>query len=131
MSENIAFASAPRIADVATISAANTARDGSGTIVEICQGSAAGFRVAQIIAQATVTTTAGMIRIFLSVDGGTTWDLFDEMVVDANVVAAGVPGFRNSISYEDLILFGTNVRLGASTHNAENFRIFPVGADLT
>lgn len=124
------FASNPRAHDRGSVTAANTARDGTGTIVTIATGSAAGLRIDRVIAQAIVTTTAGMIRLFLSVNGGTNWFLFDELPVGAVTVSASVAASRVARAYPDLVLFGTSVRLGASTHNAEAHEVYALGADL-
>jgi hypothetical protein len=86
--------------------------------------------VSSIVTQPTVTTTAGMIRIFISNDSGTTWFLFDEIPVAAATVSASVPAARNVRNYTDLVLFGTTARLGASTHNAESHQVWIMGADL-
>lgn len=130
MSANPAYASNPRSIDEGDVTVANTNRDGSGTIVTIATGSAAGFRVQEVVAQPIVTTTAGMIRLFISTDSGSTWNLFDELPVAAATVSASVPGARNSRTYENLVLKGTTNVLGASTHNAEAQNVFALGADL-
>jgi hypothetical protein len=124
------YAANPRSIDRAVVSAANTNRDGSGTIVSIATGSAAGFKVMEVVAQATVTTTAGMIRLFISTDSGSTWDLFDELPVGAVTVSASISAFRAVKNYNNLVLTGTTNRLGASTHNAEAFEVYALGADL-
>lgn len=130
MANTPTYAANPRSIDRAAVSAANTNRDGSGTIVSIATGSAAGFKVQEVVAQATVTTTAGMIRLFISTDSGSTWKLFDEMPVGAVTVAASTPAYRFSKNYQNLVLTGTTNRLGASTHNAEAFEVYALGADL-
>jgi hypothetical protein len=130
MSTAPAYASNPRSIDRGTVSAANTNRDGTGTIVSIATGSAAGFRVQEVVTQPTVTTSAGMIRLYLSTDSGSTWFLFDEIPVAAATVSASVPGARNSRTYANLVLTGTTNRLGASTHNAESHQVYALGADL-
>lgn len=124
------YAAVPRVIDSATVSAANTTRDGTGSIVLIASGSINGLKVSSVIAQATVTTTPGMIRLFISIDSGSTWTLFDELPVGAITVAASTPASRVVKSYNDLVLMSTAMRLGASTHNAENFRVYCLGADL-
>ena len=130
MAANPAYASNPRAVDVAAVTVANTNRDGTGTIATIASGSAAGFRVQEVVAQPIVTTTAGMIRLFISTDNGSTWKLFDELPVAAATVSGSVPGARNSKAYTNLILFGTTNKLGASTNNAEAQNVFALGADL-
>ena len=125
-----AYAANPRSIDIAQISTANTNRDGTGTIGTVATGSAAGFRVFTVVAQATVTTTAGMVRLYLSTDSGTTWRLFDEIPVSAVTPSASAAAFRGRREYANLILTGTTNRLGASTHNAETFNVVAQGADL-
>lgn len=124
------YAANPRSIDRAAVSTANTNRDGTGTIASIASGSAAGLKIQEVVAQATVTTTAGMIRLFISTDSGSTWDLFDELPVGAVTVSASTPAYRISKNYQNLVLYGTSNRLGASTHNAEAFEVFALGADL-
>lgn len=130
MSSNPTYAANPRSIDRGAVSAANTNRDGTGTIVTIAQGSAAGFKIQEVIAQAVVTTTAGMIRLFISTDSGSTWDLFDELPVSAITVSASTPASRAVKNYQNLVLYGTSNRLGASTHNAEAHEVYALGADL-
>jgi hypothetical protein len=130
MSTSPNYAASPRSIDRASVSAANTNRDGTGTIVSIATGSAAGFRITSVVAQPIVTTTAGMIRLYISTDSGSTWKLFDELTVAAVTVSASVPCARSRRAYTDLILYGTAMRLGASTHNAEAHEVWAIGADL-
>lgn len=124
------FAANPRSVDFGTVSAANTNRDGTGTIVSIATGSTAGFKINSIVVKHTVTTTAGMIRLYLSVDGGTTWVLFDEIEVAAITPSASVSSHRAVRNYNDLVLMGTSMKLGASTHAAESCKVYALGADL-
>lgn len=130
MANTPTYAANPRSIDEQTVSTANTNRDGTGTIVTVATGSSAGLKVQEVVAQATVTTTAGMIRLFISTNSGSTWDLFDELPVGAVTVAASTPAYRISKNYQNLVLTGTSNRLGVSTHNAESFRVFVLGADL-
>ncbi len=124
------YAANPRSIDRVSVSTANTNRDGSGTIATIAIGSAAGCKIMEVVAQATVTTTAGMIRLFISTDSGSTWRLWDEMPVGPVTASASVAAFRAVKNYNNLVLFGTTNRLGASTNNAEAFEVYAPGADL-
>lgn len=130
MATTPAYASTPRSLEVAVISAANTNRDGSGTIVTVCAGVAAGSRVSSISVKATVTTTAGMVRIYKSTDTGTTWRLFREIPVSAITASASVATFFGKLDFEDLVLSGTSDLIGASTHNAETFNVWPEVMDF-
>lgn len=124
------FASVVRDPDFAVLSAANTNRDGTGTVVVACTGAASGTKINEVVATATGTTTAGMIRLFLTVDGGTTWRLFDEIAVTAITPSGTVAAYRARRTYDNLILKGTNDRLGVTTHNAEGFHVVTLAGDL-
>lgn len=124
------FASTPRF-EVARVAAANTAHDGSGTIVSLITGVTAGTKVTSITVVSEVTNTAGMVRIWSTLDGGTTWRLFDEVPIAANTVSASVAGIRVVRTYADLVLRNATHQLGITTHNAEAFVAHAAGGDLT
>ena len=106
------------------LSAANTARDGSGTLVTLYEcTSASGSKIAQIWYKAEVTTTAGMVRLFITDDTGANPDLFEELSVAAATPSAVVTSAYNLVSYTDLQL-KTGQILKATTHNAEVFNVF-------
>jgi hypothetical protein len=130
MASSPAFSSTPRIG-IATIATANTNRDGSGTIVEVLAGVAAGTKVTSIKAEPEVTTTAGMVRVYLSTDSGSTWNLFDELAISAATVSASVKVAAVTHTYTDLVLGATTHRIGVATHNAESINVFAFGGDLT
>jgi len=130
MAANPSFTSTPRYAQ-GTVSTANTNRDGTGTIVSIITGVSAGTKIFEIITQATGTTTAGMVRLFVSTDSGSTWKLFDEVSIAAATPSATVKGNRVSTTYANLILPSSSHQLGASTHNAESIQVIVLGGDLT
>lgn len=127
MATQPAFATVPRIGS-AQVSAANTARDGSGTIVTVIAGVAAGTRIAEVVVEATVTTTAGMVRLYLF--DGTNTRLFDEIAVAAATPSASVRATRVSTVYTNLILPSASWELRASTHNAEAINVIALGANL-
>lgn len=122
-----AFAATPRIG-MGQVSVANTNRDGTGTLATILTGVAAGTRVDEIVVEATVTTTAGMVRIYLH--DGTNARLFDEFLVSAVTVGASTVAYRGSKTYNNLVLPSSSWSIRASTHNAETFNVFVLGADL-
>lgn len=124
------FTSTSRLA-TASVSAANTNRDGTGTIVTVLTGVAAGTKVFEVDVQMTVTSTAGMVRLFLSSDTGATWKLFDEVAIAAATVSASVKGSRVATQYTNLILPSASWVLGAATHNAEASVVTALGGDLT
>jgi len=122
MATNANYASTPRAA-VAVLSAANTNRDGTGTIVTILSGGASGARVDDIRISATGTTTAGMIRFYLSLDGGTTSRLLFEVPVSPVTPSATVPSFQSILTNLGILLPDANAQLRASTNNAESFHV--------
>lgn len=128
MATSPVFAVTPRIG-MAEVTVANTNRDGTtGAYVDVIIGAATGTRVAEIVIQASVTTTAGMVRLFVT-DGVTT-SMFDEITVAAATVSATVKGARLSTTYSNLILPNSSWKIIASTHNASNINVFALGADL-
>jgi hypothetical protein len=114
----------------ASLSAANTARDGTGTITSLMAGVSGGTKVNRVTVKHSVTTTAGMIRLFLSLDTGATWALFDEIPVQAFTPSASVPSNRAEMVYTDLELPSAAAVLGCTTHNAEACNVFAHGGDF-
>jgi len=138
MATTAQYSTAPTI-DVSQVTTANTARDGSGTTVEIAAGptsasaSGVGKRITGVLIQATGTTTAGMIRFFVSVDGGTTKRLIDEVLVAAITPSATTQAFQaNAAGLVGLILPGqvssNTQKLYAATEKSETFNIVVYGA---
>lgn len=63
------------------VSTANTNRDGSGTIGTLLTASGNGYLVTRIDAVATVTTSAGLVTVFLH--DGSNYRLFTELTISA------------------------------------------------
>lgn len=127
MATSPAFAVTPRIASV-NVATANTNRDGTGTVATLITGAATGTRVAEIVTQARVTTTAGMVRVFLY--DGSTYYFFDEIAIAAATVSASVKGTRVRVTYDNLVLPSASWSVRVSTHNAESIDVTALGADL-
>ena len=127
MAADPVFAVTPRIG-AANVSTANTNRDGSGTVATLITGAATGTRVAEIVAKARVTTTAGMVRAFIY--DGTTYRLLDEYSIAAATVSASVQSSRVSTTYSNLILPSASWSIVVATHNAESIDVIAFGADL-
>lgn len=128
------FAATPKVG-VSTISTANTNRDGTGTIGTVFTAGTSGSRVDRIIVEATGTTTAGMVRLFLH--NGTTAFLWREVSVSAITPSATVQTFSATQSSNSAVDIGylplvlpTGWSLRASTHNAESFNVIAIGGDL-
>lgn len=127
MAADPAFAVTPRVGAV-NVATANTNRDGTGTVATVITGASTGTRVAEIVVQARVTTTAGMVRLFLY--DGTTYRLFDEISIAAATVSASVKATRVSTLYNNLVLPSASWSIVAATHNAESMDVTALGADL-
>ncbi len=114
---------------VAQCDTADTARNNPVTSVKtILTAGALGTKVFEIVVEATVTTTAGMIRIFISEDGGTTKRLYDEILVSAVTVSATVAAFRAVRTYNNLLLTASAV-LYATTEKAETINVHATYGD--
>lgn len=117
------FPIAPVIGSV-QVSAANTNRDGTGTMLELIRGAANGTPITSLSGKAAVTTTAGMLRFFY--DDGVSIRLRWELIVTAITVGAAVEAWEDSITLTDFIL-PQNHRILVSTHNAEAINVFANG----
>jgi hypothetical protein len=127
MAASPAYTATPRT-ERAAISAANTNRDGTGTIVNLFTAGANGSRVERITICATGTTTAGMIRFYLY--DGTNTDLWREIPVTAITPSATVAAFYFQLGGLGFILNSSTKSLRVSTHNAESFRVIAEGGDF-
>jgi hypothetical protein len=104
----------------AVVSAANTNRDGTGTIVDVVPTTTNGARIDRVTVTFTVTSTAGMIRLY--VHDGSNYRLIKEIAVTAVTGSASVPEFTAEWSRSDglpVVDLPAGSKLGASTHNAE------------
>jgi hypothetical protein len=119
MASNANYAATPKSA-LAQLSAANTNRDGTGTIVPVLSAGTSGSRIDDIVITATGTTTAGMVRLFLH--DGTNARLLREVPVSAITPSATVQAFTASLPNLALVL-APGWSLRASTHNAEAFNV--------
>lgn len=113
------------------ISVANTNRDGTGTLGTVYTAGTSGARIDSILIQATSTTTAGMIRFFLSTDAGTTKRLIGEVAVTAATPSGTAQAFSVALNsnvsgfLEKGLILESSAILYASTHNAETFNVIP------
>lgn len=111
----------------ASLSAANTNRDGSGTIVTLASGGSNGSRIDRVKVVARGATTAGVIRLFLN-DGTNTY-LYEEIMVDAITPSTSVKVWKGEITFADGIALPNGWSLRASTHIAEAFTAVAHGGD--
>jgi hypothetical protein len=124
MASTPGYAAIPRAPDVAQISTANTNRDGSGTLATLSTGTSGGDAIENVGIVASGTTTPGMIRFFLSKDGGTTKVLIVEQQVPAVTPSGTQPAFSTNVpQLVGLLLMTTSTILYVSTNNAEAFNV--------
>ena len=131
MAASPAFVSTPRIGRC-SLSTANTATDGTGTITDLITGVAAGTRVLSINVQGTATTVAALVNIFLW--DGTQWDLFDQITISATTGSNTAKAYRLVTAYTDLVLPSASHKLGATITVAPTtgtVRVAAFGGDLT
>jgi hypothetical protein len=131
MAASPAFISTPRIGRC-SLSTANTATDGTGTITDLITGVSAGTRVLSINVQGTATTVAALVNIFLW--DGTQWDLFDQITISATTGSNTVKAYRLVTAYTDLVLPSATWKLGATITVAPTtgtVRVTAFGGDLT
>jgi hypothetical protein len=129
MAADPVFFSTPKIW-MGQVSAANTNRDGTGTIVTIATAGGSGSKVERIVVQAAGTTTTGFVRLY--VHDGTNARLIREVPVTAATPSGSVAAFRAEVDLSfpsQIFVMQSGYSLRASTHNAETFNIIAVGAD--
>jgi hypothetical protein len=124
-----AFIGAGRI-ESTNLATANTATDGTGAIAPLITGNASGTRVLEIHVKCAATSVAAVINIFLSTDSGTTWRVFDSIIVTAVTQGTTLGGFRSMVAYDSLLLANTAHRLGVTTTISQSTNVFALGGDL-
>ena len=131
MAANPSFISTPRIGRL-SLSTANTAVDGTGTIADLIVGASAGTRVLSVNVQAAGSTVAALVNLFLW--DGTQWDLFDQVTISAVTGSNTTKAYRLVTAYTDLVLPSASYKLGATISVAPTtgtVRVSAWGGDLT
>ena len=121
------FAVTPRIGSVsiATADSSYTAPTNVGTLIT---GVTAGTRVNEIVIKCAATSAAAVVRIFLY-DGTTYW-LFDEVLVAAATGSSTVMQFRVTKSYDNLVLPSSSWSVRVTTSVSQATHVTALGADL-
>ena len=129
MSSQAQYASVPRCG-IGQVNAANPNRDGTGMMGTILTAGASGSRIDRVVVQATGTTTAGVVRLF--VDTGTNSWLYCELPVAASSSARVFNGTFQAVTTPELfpLVLPAGYSLRASTEKAEAFNIIAVGGDF-
>jgi len=130
MATNAQYTAQP-ILEYAQVTTADTSRTAPTNVVEITAGpnttagNGVGKRIMRVTIQSTATTTAGVIRFFLSLDSGTTDRLICDKIVPAVTPGTSVAAWRTEVAeLVGLILpGGTANKIYATTNNTETFNI--------
>ena len=113
----------PKNGEFAQVTAANTSRDGTGTLATVYTAPSdnAGARIDRLSIHATGTTTAGTIRLFIENSGGTATRLIKEIYVSPNTPSSTVPAWSATVDFDGGLSVENGAKLKASTNNAETF----------
>lgn len=113
-----------------TVSTANTARDGTGTIATIGSAGTNGSRIEEIVVKATENPADSVVTIFLH--DGTNYYLFDEFDLGDPAAASNtVAGYREYRTYRNLVLpSGWSLRAAITVAlTAGVINVFALGSD--
>lgn len=108
---------------IGVISTANTNLDGTGTLVNILTGASNGTLIKTVTIKARVSTTQGMVRLFIY-DGFNT-KLLLEVEIPAVTKSASEPAFEITIPLNLTLKSGCILK--ASTEKAETFNVIAEG----
>jgi hypothetical protein len=145
MATNAQYTKNARQASV-VVSTANTNRDGTGTMAILWTAptftsdtNPGGSRIERIVIQASGTTTAGMVRLFVSSDAAANTAantfLYEEIPVTAATPSTTVQAYAEvlqAVTFQTLfpIIIGPGCTLRVSTANAESFVVTAMGGDF-
>ena len=126
------MATAPQFASIvkasaAIISTADTSRTAPTNIGTVFTAGSSGSRIDEVNIIATGTTTAGVVRLWLY--NGTTYYLFQEILVTPITPSTSIAVFSSTSTYNNLML-PSGWSLRATTNNAEEFDIIAFGGDF-
>jgi hypothetical protein len=111
------FTQTPKLG-LAAIAAANTAIDGSGTIVTAFTAGANGSYVKKITFTSSQATAAAygakVFRVWVSTDGGTTWTLRAESATAAVTASTTVVGATVTVSFPDALVIDALAKIGVT-----------------
>jgi hypothetical protein len=102
----------------------------TGSLNILAEGTDEGTRILEIVAQCAATSAAALVNIFVTVDGGTTWTLFDQISIAAATASATVKANRNTAVYQNLILTGANEKIAFATTVAQQTNVIALGGNL-
>ena len=112
-----------------TVSVANSNVDGSGDIVDLytVSSGANGAVIKSITVAALGSTLPGMVRFYISPDGGTTYYLWMESYIPESTQSAFTPSLKRLLQEE--FYLEADYIISASTQNPESFAITVEGEE--
>lgn len=127
MAASPSFAVTPRIGSVSisTQETSLTAPTNFGTLIT---GVAAGTRVSEIVVKCAASSAAALVRVFLY--DGSTYYLFDEIVVALSTSSNTGATTRVSTRYDNLILPSASWSVRVTTSIAQATHVTAFAADL-
>lgn len=129
---NPLFELTPHIGMV-SIATANTNRDGTGTLGSVFVGATNGSRIDRIIIEATATTAAGVVTLFIY-DNSSITNLWKEVLVGVVTASATSTAFTATIISPDpmspLLVLPASYVLKAGTTIAQTFVVTALGGDF-
>lgn len=132
------FATTPKMG-FASVSTANTAFDGSGTMATVLTGGTNGTRIDMIVVSATATVSAGLINLFVSdttaANTSANTHILRSLPVTATTPSATTAPFQSTLTSQTnpelLPLFlPSGYTLRAGTTVAQGFRVMANGGDF-
>ena len=121
------FASTVKVG-LGALATADAARTGTPTnVVTIFTAGASGSRIDEVNVIATGTTTSGVVRLWIF--NGTTYFLFEEILVTAITPSTTIATFNTTLTFNNFML-PTGHSLRATTNNTEGFNVIAFGGDF-
>ncbi len=117
-----------------TISTANSNLDGTGTLGTVLTANTSinGAYISCIVIKAQVSTTPGMIRLFINIPGGGATNLLMEIPVPAVTKSSTAPSFFHRVDFNGRgFALKPTWLLKASTENGESFNVFAENLEWT
>ena len=127
MAANPVFAVTPRIGAV-SIATADSSYTSPTNFATLISGVSTGTRVSEIVVKNAATSAAAIVRIFLH--DGTSYYLYDEIVVSAATGSSTVAQNRVTTSYSNLVLPSASWSIRVSTSVSQTTHVIAFVADL-
>jgi len=128
MAASPAFAATPVIG-ATTVSTANTARDGTGTVATVLTAGSSGTQIREIDLKGLGTTAAGLIVLY--VYNGTTFTPLTEVAVTAITASTTTASYSSSVRFDNLFLpNGWSLVASVTVAQSPAIAVTALGADL-